>query len=181
MENLARLTKEAGNKKGGALLNVIHRLMISSSDKSIRDLFEFLLEKASQPYLHMLKKWVFHGMLEDPFGEFIIKENRNCRKENIERDFNDQYWQDRFTYREEMLPVFLVKYKEKILHSGKYLNVIRECGFTDEIRYPWPEHEQLLSGGGLKATVLSGGGLPGDDEEMKDVEQQINAGGPQIQ
>jgi Gamma tubulin complex component N-terminal len=50
MENLRRLTIDAGNKKGGALLNVIYRMMTTSSDKSIRDLFEFLLEKSAQPY-----------------------------------------------------------------------------------------------------------------------------------
>ncbi len=27
-----------------------------------------------------------------------------------------------------MIPNFLLKYKEKVLHTGKYLNVIRECG-----------------------------------------------------
>lgn len=35
---------------------------------------------------------------------------------------------NRFTFREEMIPVFLQKLSIKILHSGKYLNVIRECG-----------------------------------------------------
>lgn len=59
MENLRRLTLESGNKKGGALLNVIYRLMINSSDKSIRDLFEFLLEKSAQPYFQILRKWIF--------------------------------------------------------------------------------------------------------------------------
>ncbi len=47
MENLKRMTIEVGNKKGGALLNVIYKLMINSSDKSIKDLFEFLLEKSA--------------------------------------------------------------------------------------------------------------------------------------
>lgn len=89
MENLKRLTVEAGNKKGGALLNVIYRLMINSSDKSIRDLFEFLLEKSALPYFTILKKWIFQGILDDPFEEFIVKENKNCSKENIEKDFND--------------------------------------------------------------------------------------------
>lgn len=89
MENLRRLATEAGNKKGGALLNVIYRLMTGASDKSIRDLFEFLLEKAAQPYFEILKKWVFQGVLEDPFGEFIVRENKACSKENIEKDFND--------------------------------------------------------------------------------------------
>lgn len=128
MENLKRLTQEAGNRKGGALLNVIYRLMANSSDKSIRDLFEFLLEKSAQPYFSMLQKWIFNGDLKDPFSEFIVRENKVLQKENIGRDFNDKYWDEKFTYREEMVPTFLAKYKEKILHAGKYLNVIRECG-----------------------------------------------------
>jgi len=66
-------------------------------------------------------------------------------KENIEREFNNQYWQERFTYREEMVPTFLAKHKEKVLHSGKYLNVIRECGI--DFKYPWPEHENMLIAG----------------------------------
>lgn len=145
MENLRRLTQEAGNKKGGALLNVIYRLMINSSDKSIHDLFEFLLEKSAQPYFQILRKWVFHGVLDDPFNEFIIKEDKKCSKENIQTDFNDQYWHGRFTYRDEMIPIFLAKHKEKVLHSGKYLNVIRECG--KDLFYPWPEHENIFLGG----------------------------------
>lgn len=92
MDNLKRLAVDAGNKKGGALLNVIYKLMISSSDVSIRDFFAFLLEKASLPYFSILKKWIFSGVLEDPFDEFIVKENKNCKKENIEADLNDKYW-----------------------------------------------------------------------------------------
>ena len=69
MDNLKRLAVDSGNKKGGALLNVIYKLMISSSDVSIRDFFAFLLEKASLPYFQILKKWIFSGVLEDPFEE----------------------------------------------------------------------------------------------------------------
>lgn len=144
MENLRRLTQEAGNRKGGALLNVIYRLMTNSSDKSIRDLFEFMLEKSSQPYFSMLQKWIFQGVLKDPFSEFIVRENKVLQKENIGRDFNDKYWDEKFTYREEMIPTFLAKYKEKILHAGKYLNVIRECGL--DVQYPFPQHENLFTG-----------------------------------
>ena len=92
-----------------------------------------------------MRKWIFQGVLEDPFNEFIVRENKNCSKENIEKDFNDQYWQERFTYRDEMIPIFLVKHKEKVLHSGKYLNVIRECG--KDVKYPNPEHENMLIAG----------------------------------
>jgi len=51
MESLKRLVIEAGDKKGGSLLNVIYRLMINSSDRSIRDLYEFILEKSAAPYI----------------------------------------------------------------------------------------------------------------------------------
>jgi Gamma tubulin complex component N-terminal len=44
-----------------------------------------------------------------------------------------------------MVPTFLEKHKEKVLHSGKYLNVIRECGI--DFKYPWIEHENMLIAG----------------------------------
>jgi hypothetical protein len=37
-----------------------------------------------------------------------------------------------------MVPIFLSKYKEKILFAGKYLNVIRECGRHD-IQNPYEQ------------------------------------------
>jgi hypothetical protein len=80
MESLKRLVIEAGDKKGGSLLNVIYRLMINSSDRSIRDLYEFILEKSAAPYIQILKKWIFEGILEDRFDEFIVKENPEFSK-----------------------------------------------------------------------------------------------------
>ena len=137
-------------------MNTIYKLMINSSDKSIRDLFEFLLEKSGTPYFQILKKWIFQGILDDPFQEFIVQENKNCSKDKIEKDFNDQYWTEKFTYREDMVPIFLAKYKEKVMHSGKYLNVMRECG--KDVKYPY-EQEGLLQGVLPRVSV---------DEEMKD-------------
>ena len=50
MENLARLADDATDKKGGALLNVIYKFLTITSDKSIKELFSFLLEKSAEPY-----------------------------------------------------------------------------------------------------------------------------------
>jgi len=44
-----------------------------------------------------------------------------------------------------MVPIFLEKYKEKILFAGKYLNVIRESGRHD-IQNPY-EAELCATGG----------------------------------
>ena len=134
MENLNKLAIEATDKKGGALLNVIYKFLTITSDKSIKELFSFLLEKSAEPFLHILMKWIYYGVLDDPFDEFLVKEDASMNKDNIEKDFNDSYWQKRFTFREEMIPVFLQKLSIKILHSGKYLNVIREWG--KDIKWP---------------------------------------------
>lgn len=67
LENLKKLASESQNKRGGDLLNIIYKFMINASDKSIRDLFQFLLEKSTEPFLEILKKWIYNGILEDPF------------------------------------------------------------------------------------------------------------------
>jgi gamma-tubulin complex component 2 len=66
----------------------------------------------------------------------------------VSQDLNNLYWLERFTFREEMIPNFLLKYKEKILHTGKYLNVIRECG--RDIKYTTEQYEayKAANGGG---------------------------------
>jgi gamma-tubulin complex component 2 len=92
MESLKRLVIEAGQRKGGALLNVIYKLMINSSDKAVRDLYEFLLEKSSAPYLDILKKWIFQGILDDNFEEFLVSENNEFKKEQVSQDLNNLYW-----------------------------------------------------------------------------------------
>lgn len=42
----------------------------------MKELFNFLLDKAAVPYFLILRKWIFSGVLEDPFTEFFISENR---------------------------------------------------------------------------------------------------------
>lgn len=76
----------------------------------------------------MLESWIHKGEIRDPYEEFMIVESRKVSKENIKEDFNDAYWEQRYTIRENYVPSFLVPLKTKILLAGKYLNVIRECG-----------------------------------------------------
>lgn len=71
------------------MLNVIYKFLTNTSDRSIKELFGFLLEKASVPFLEILQKWIYYGQLDDPFGEFLIVEDKNQNKDNISKDFND--------------------------------------------------------------------------------------------
>lgn len=98
------------------------------SDPVTKKLYGFLLNKASVPYTSMLESWIHKGEIRDPYEEFMIVKSRKVSKENIKEDFNDAYWEQRYTIRENYVPSFLVPLKSKILLAGKYLNVIRECG-----------------------------------------------------
>lgn len=58
----------------------------------------------------------------------MILEKKNVKKENLKEDYNDTYWETRYTIHEELVPSFLEPMKNQILLAGKFLNVVRECG-----------------------------------------------------
>jgi gamma-tubulin complex component 2 len=84
-----------------------------------------MLEKASSPFFEMVEKWIYKGIVSDPYEEFFVIEREDLKKENINEDYNDVYWEERFTLSQEHLPSFFSAFGEKILVTGKYLNVIR--------------------------------------------------------
>ncbi|KAF9352327.1 hypothetical protein BGX26_009846 [Mortierella sp. AD094] len=116
-------------RKGGSILAIIAAGMFNmSGDPVTKKLYGFLLNKASVPYISMLELWIHKGEILDPYEEFMIMESSKVKKESIKEDFNDAYWEQRYTIRDNYVPSFLVPLKTKILLAGKYLNVIRECG-----------------------------------------------------
>ena len=117
---------------GGMLLRLVtERLAVVSGDPAARTLLETLLRDASRPYMVMLNEWLHHGGIKDPRGEFFIKEHSSIRREQMEDDYTDQYWEKRYTIRNEQVPPQLEGIKGKVLLAGKYLNVVRECGGVD--------------------------------------------------
>ncbi|RIB15601.1 gamma-tubulin complex component protein [Gigaspora rosea] len=117
--------------KGGGLLSIlIDRMTNLSGDLATKKLYMYLLSKSSQPYVTMLNSWIHNGEIQDPYGEFMIQERKGVKKEHLEEDFNDAYWEMRYTINKDVVPPFLIPFKSKILLAGKYLNVIRECGIA---------------------------------------------------
>lgn len=118
--------------KGGVVLGLItKRLENMSGDPAARELLTGLLRDSSRPYMVMLNEWLHHGSINDPHGEFLIKEQKSLRRERLEQDYTDEYWERRYTIRDKEVPPQLVGVKEKVLLAGKYLNVVRECGGVD--------------------------------------------------
>ncbi|KAI9245069.1 Spc98 family-domain-containing protein [Sporodiniella umbellata] len=128
-------------QKGGAILNILANRLVELSggiqktylwwyfsDPNCKKVYTSLLSKASVPYFEMLRSWIYHGEIVDPYNEFMVLEKTSVKKENLKEDFNDAYWEMRYTIRENAVPVFLEPVKNQILLAGKYLNVVRECG-----------------------------------------------------
>lgn len=122
--------------KGGSVLTLLtRRLRASAGDPAATELLQRLLKESSKPYMRMLNEWLHHGNVRDPHGEFLIKESKSIRREGLQEDYTDEYWEKRYTIRPELVPPQLESVKERVLLAGKYLNVVRECGgITDMSR-----------------------------------------------
>lgn len=142
MENILEQLREGGDLapgsmekklcKGGNMLRLLsERLSFMSGDPAAKSLLQTLLHDASRPYMAMLNEWLHHGGIKDPHGDFLIREQESIKREKLEEDFTDQYWEKRYTFRKDDVPPQLEGVKEKVLLAGKYLNVVRECGGVD--------------------------------------------------
>ncbi|KAF2462372.1 spindle pole body component [Lineolata rhizophorae] len=141
-EDILESLKEGGNFaqgvpgkkmcKGGNVLGLItKRLASMSGDPAARTLLTTLLSESSRPYMTMLNEWLHHGGIKDPHAEFLIKEQKSIKRERLDQDYTDEYWEKRYTIRDNLVPPQLEGVKDKVLLAGKYLNVVRECGGVD--------------------------------------------------
>lgn len=118
--------------KGGNILGLLTgRLASFSGDPITKTLLQTLLRDASRPYMAMLNEWLHHGGIKDPHAEFLVKEQKWIKREKLEEDYTDEYWEKRYTIREHEVPPQLKSVQDKVLLAGKYLNVVRECGGVD--------------------------------------------------
>ena len=148
-ENIIESLKEGKDKggalvgkkvcKGGSVLRLItRRLEAMSGDPAARTLLTTLLREASRPYMKMLNEWLHHGGIQDPHSEFLIREQKSIKREELDTDYTDAYWEKRYAIRKEDVPPQLEGVKDKVLLAGKYLNVVRESGRVDiskEVRH----------------------------------------------
>ena len=118
--------------RGGSVLALLtQRLSEMAGDPAARALLSLLLREASRPYMTMLNEWLHKGMIRDPHSEFLIREAQSIRREKLEEDYTDEYWEKRYTIRQDDVPPQLEAVRDKVLLAGKYLNVVRECGGVD--------------------------------------------------
>lgn len=124
-----------GSCRGGKTLTTLHSITTGYiGEAKTQSLCLHLTQAACQPYFTSLGEWIYCGVVHDPYSEFMIKEHDTIQKDRLHEEYNDAYWDRRYTVQQESIPSFLEHMADKILCSGKYLNVVRECG--KEVGYP---------------------------------------------
>ncbi|GER28287.1 gamma-tubulin complex component [Striga asiatica] len=135
----------ASNSIGSVVLNLLQsQAKAMAGDHVVRSLLEKMSQSANQAYLGILERWVYEGVIDDPYGEFFIAENQSLQKESLTHDYDAKYWQQRYSLKDD-IPSFLANAAETILITGKYLNVMRECGHS--IQVPVAENLKLTTVG----------------------------------
>ncbi|WIA09445.1 hypothetical protein OEZ85_008849 [Tetradesmus obliquus] len=142
MQMLASIAGEAADQDAltsAGLLNLLLAKQRSlAGDRPGQVLLGRLLEAAAEPYFGILEKWLTRGELDDPYHEFMVKEDADVSLDSITPDGQPRYWSQRYRLRgavtagsrssQHDVPEFLNSSKEAIVVTGKYLNVIRQCG-----------------------------------------------------
>ncbi|XP_060820423.1 gamma-tubulin complex component 2-like isoform X2 [Bombus pascuorum] len=129
------------NAKGGKVLSLLHEQANNiNGEAKFKELCLFLIQTASVPYMQILEKWVYKGVICDPYEEFFVEDNELIHREELPIDYSADYWEKRYTMRPERTPTFLNEQAQTILRTGKYFNVIRQCGKTVQ----WGKQEPLI-------------------------------------
>ncbi|CAF0745851.1 unnamed protein product [Adineta ricciae] len=129
--NIVR-TLNKGNTVGRAVLDLLHEQTLKlSGHKQAYDICFFLAKSAYRPYLTMLETWIHNGLIDDPYGEFMVQENKDIihHESSLEQEFNDKFWSRRYLLQRNNTPILFQSSSEMILNTGKYLNAIRESAF----------------------------------------------------
>ncbi|KAH8274889.1 hypothetical protein KR044_009347, partial [Drosophila immigrans] len=121
---------QLSNLKGGDVLSLLcRRIKQLEGDKATQDVLISLTTKAASSYMRMLQLWIHKGIIVDNTEEFLVVDNEVLHKGKIMPErYSDDYWERRYTIRSHAIPTFLANHSDIILRTGKYLNVIRQCG-----------------------------------------------------
>nr|NP_001162797.1 Gamma-tubulin ring protein 84, isoform D [Drosophila melanogaster]ACZ95331.1 Gamma-tubulin ring protein 84, isoform D [Drosophila melanogaster]AIG12976.1 FI21441p1 [Drosophila melanogaster] len=120
---------QLSDSRDAEVLTYLHeRIKRLEGNKDAQQLIIGLVRKAAKPYMRMLQMWIQKGVIVDRHREFLVVDNEVIHRDELPEHYSDDYWERRYTLRDEQIPSFLAKYSDKILRTGKYLNVIRQCG-----------------------------------------------------
>lgn len=129
---LSSLIVQINDKRGCQVISVIHTFLSSfRGSQQLRKLLLYLFQAATAPLLAFVERWIYNGVVDDPFEEFFIRVNDTITPELLEGDYEKEFWDHKYELVERRLPrvAFLSKQAiEHILRAGKSIAVLTMCG-----------------------------------------------------
>ncbi|CAL7941848.1 unnamed protein product [Xylocopa violacea] len=113
---------ECINREGSSILTRIYNEAIKITDTKIALVFYSLLKSCCEIYFRFLQKWLFEGICDDVYGEFMIK----TRPQYL-RNRSHKFWTRSFSICNDAVPGFLSDLAESILQCGKTVRLLRTC------------------------------------------------------
>ncbi|CAK9817690.1 Gamma-tubulin complex component 6 [Anthophora quadrimaculata] len=110
------------HREGSNILTRIYNEAIKVTDPKVALVFYSLLKSCCEVYFRFLQKWIFEGISDDIYGEFIIK----TRPQYL-RARNHKFWTRSFSISNDAVPGFLSDLAESILQCGKTVRLLRTC------------------------------------------------------
>ncbi|SNX83429.1 related to gamma-tubulin complex component 2 [Melanopsichium pennsylvanicum] len=165
---------EGGIAKGGEVLSMLwDRITRMGGDPKARTLFTTLFQRASQPYAQTLVKWITTGDLSDTYEEFMVMEDAKVTRAALESDPTDEYWETRYTLRDEATIAKRERERQLGLDLDAELEdeeanprgILTGGAKIPSFLEPW-KHKILLAGKYLNVIRECGLEVPSDPDEV---------------
>lgn len=78
-----------GKSYGGAVLSILHdKTMSLSGNTKAQEFCLSVTRKTCEPYFEILENWIYEGIIDDPYNEFLVEDKE---AESNEVDLHDEY------------------------------------------------------------------------------------------
>lgn len=144
--------------QGAEILSHFHAQIIGlAGNPTAQTVLRQLNENVARPYMAQLHLWITKGIIIDRHAEFLVEDNEIINRQDIDNldHYSAEYWEKRYIVREANVPIFLNDCADQILRTGKYLNVIRQCGDDKAIQFPNATEPLSVLGDAHKAHIAS--------------------------
>ncbi|XP_076381242.1 gamma-tubulin complex component 6 isoform X2 [Megalopta genalis] len=115
-------------REGNSIIARIYNEAVQVTNTKAALVIYSLLKACCDVYFRFLQKWMFEGVCDDIYGEFMIK----TRPQYL-RNRDHKFWTKSFSLRNEAIPGFLNVLTESILQCGKTVRLLRICSAKNPV------------------------------------------------
>ena len=92
MRALNDLINVAKNLRSGKLITCLQELINDTTDGFVLNVYKHIFEKLLSLYMEMLSRWIYEGIIDDKYEEFMVK---------IEDKTSSEWtnWEEKFSLR----------------------------------------------------------------------------------